>query len=132
LNYSQELYTALLLNCELYRFTLQDLITAIDEKRIKGFPKIFFQFLRAFLLQAYLNILDMLDHPSALGLALSFSIHPKNIMFDQFYRLMLGNPLFVQGAPSLLAFENDRQERFMHSGILKDFLKIFEHVLNLG
>lgn len=132
MNYSQEPYTALLLKCELYSFTLKDLIAAIDEKRIKGFPKIFFQFFRAFLLQAYLNILDMLDRPSAAGLALSFSIHPENIMFDQFYRLMLGNPFFVQGAPSLLAFENDKQESFMHSGILKDFLNIFQHVLDLG
>jgi hypothetical protein len=132
LSFAEEPFGVLLLSCELYRFTLHDLFVAIEDKRVCGFPRAFFKFVRAFLLQAYLNVLDVLDHPHSAGLALAFSLHPRDIMLDQFSRLMLGNPLFVHGPPSLLAFENDRRERFMHAAILEEFHKLFQSVLAHG
>jgi hypothetical protein len=132
LSFAKEEFSGLLLNCELYRFTLEDLFKLVREKRIGGLPKAFVVFVRAFLLQAYLNLLDLLAHPQSASLCLAISLRPANILVDQFYRLMLGNPFFVESPPSpLLAFENDRKERFFRSSILKEFLLLFQRTMEL-
>lgn len=82
------------LSCELYNFSLEEIMKGVFEKKIERISSKLGNYLISFLFQAYRSILDFVIETREEGLSFSFCVSVKNVLFDRFYSIILGNPFY--------------------------------------
>jgi hypothetical protein len=80
--------------CEIYRLSLGDVIRAVGAKTVEKISLKLANYVFSFLFVAYRSILDLLADPNNDDQAITVSFSLKNILFDRFYSLILGNPFY--------------------------------------
>jgi len=79
----------------------------VISKKIPLFSNDFVDFAKSFAIMAYISILDMLMDKTNDDLNFTFDFSNRNILFDRFYHMMVGNLIYGSNSKPLPAFTNE-------------------------